>query len=61
MTTQQHGLERTGGKNGLQTMWCGGGLGTATISERLNESVLERIRERRPNGPPFCVHTMAVV
>jgi acetyl-CoA acetyltransferase family protein len=35
MTTLLHELERTGGRYGLQTMCCGGGLGTATIIERL--------------------------
>lgn len=29
-----HALERTGGRYGLQTMCCGGGLGIATILER---------------------------
>jgi acetyl-CoA acyltransferase len=36
MTTMLHELERTGGRYGLQTMCCGGGLGTATIIERLD-------------------------
>lgn len=36
MTTLLHELERTGGRYGLQTMCCGGGLGTATIIERLD-------------------------
>jgi acetyl-CoA acetyltransferase family protein len=36
MTTLLHELERTDGKYGLQTMCCGGGLGTATIIERLS-------------------------
>ena len=31
-----HELERTGGRYGLQSMCCGGGLGTATIVERLD-------------------------
>lgn len=31
-----HELERTGGRFGLQSMCCGGGLGTATIVERLD-------------------------
>ncbi|MEX2160053.1 MAG: thiolase family protein [Dehalococcoidia bacterium] len=35
MTTLLHELERTGGRYGLETMCCGGGLGTATIIERL--------------------------
>jgi len=35
MTTLLHELERTGGRFGLQTMCCGGGLGTGTIIERL--------------------------
>jgi acetyl-CoA acyltransferase len=35
MTTLLHELERTGGRYGLQTMCCGGGLGTGTIIERL--------------------------
>jgi acetyl-CoA acyltransferase len=35
MTTLLHGLERTGGRYGLQTMCCGGGMGTGTIIERL--------------------------
>lgn len=38
MTTMLHHLERTGGRYGLQTMCCGGGLGTATIIERLDET-----------------------
>ncbi len=36
MTTMLHELERTGGRYGLQVMCCGGGLGTATIIERLD-------------------------
>ena len=36
MTTLLHELERGGGRYGLQTMCCGGGLGTATIIERLD-------------------------
>ena len=35
MTTLLHELERRGGRYGLQTMCCGGGLGTATIIERI--------------------------
>jgi acetyl-CoA acyltransferase len=35
MTTLLHELERTGGRYGMQLMCCGGGLGTATIIERL--------------------------
>ena len=35
MVTLLHGLERTGGRYGLQTMCCGGGMGTGTIIERL--------------------------
>jgi acetyl-CoA acyltransferase len=35
MTTLVHELERRGARYGLQTMCCGGGLGTATIIERL--------------------------
>ena len=35
ITTALHELERTDGTNGLITMCCGGGLGTATIIERL--------------------------
>jgi acetyl-CoA acyltransferase len=35
MTTMLHHLERTGGRFGLQTMCCGGGLATATIIERM--------------------------
>jgi len=35
MVTLIHALERTGGRLGLQTMCCGGGLGTATILERI--------------------------
>jgi len=34
MVTLLHELERTGGQLGLQTMCCGGGLGTATIIDR---------------------------
>jgi acetyl-CoA acyltransferase len=36
MTTLLHELERTGGRYGLETMCCGGGLGTGTIIERLD-------------------------
>jgi acetyl-CoA acyltransferase len=36
MTTLLHELERSGGRYGLETMCCGGGLGTATIIERLD-------------------------
>jgi acetyl-CoA acyltransferase len=36
MTTLLHELERSGSRYGLQTMCCGGGLGTATIIERLD-------------------------
>jgi acetyl-CoA acyltransferase len=36
MTTLLHELERTDGRYGLQTMCCGGGLGTATVIERLD-------------------------
>ena len=35
MTTLLHELERTGGRYGMQVMCCGGGLGTATVIERL--------------------------
>ncbi len=35
MTTLLHELERRNARYGLQTMCCGGGLGTATIIERL--------------------------
>ena len=34
MTTLLHELERTGRQVGLETMCCGGGLGTATIIDR---------------------------
>ena len=36
MTTLVHELERSNLRYGLQAMCCGGGLGTATIIERLN-------------------------
>ena len=36
MTTALHELERTGGRYGLVSMCCGGGLGTGTIIERLD-------------------------
>ncbi|MFQ5516551.1 MAG: thiolase family protein [Acidimicrobiia bacterium] len=36
MTTMLNELERTGGRYGMQLMCCGGGLGTATIIERLD-------------------------
>ncbi len=36
MTTMLHELERTGGRYGMQLMCCGGGLGTATVIERLD-------------------------
>ena len=35
MTTLLHSLEASGGRYGLQTMCCGGGMGTGTIIERL--------------------------
>jgi acetyl-CoA C-acetyltransferase len=35
LTKAMHELERTGGRYGLVTMCCGGGLGTGTIIERL--------------------------
>jgi len=35
MTTLLHELERTGGRYGHEVMCCGGGIGTATIIERL--------------------------
>jgi len=36
MTTLIHALETHGKRYGLQTMCCGGGMGTGTIIERLN-------------------------
>lgn len=36
MTTLVHALKTHNGRYGLQTMCCGGGLGTGTIIERLN-------------------------
>ena len=36
ITTLLHELERTGGRLGLVTMCCGGGLGTATLIERID-------------------------
>jgi acetyl-CoA acetyltransferase family protein len=36
MTTLLHEIERTGGRYGMQLMCCGGGLGTATVIERLD-------------------------
>jgi acetyl-CoA acyltransferase len=38
MVTLIHALERIGGRYGLQTMCCGGGLGIATILEREGSS-----------------------
>ena len=35
ITTLLHELERTDGELGLVTMCCGGGLGTATLIERI--------------------------
>ena len=35
LTKALHELERTGGRYGLVSMCCGGGLGTGTIIERL--------------------------
>jgi acetyl-CoA C-acetyltransferase len=35
MTKAVHELGRTGGRYGLITMCCGGGLGTGTVIERL--------------------------
>jgi len=37
MTTLLHELERRDARYGLETMCCGGGLGTATIIERVVE------------------------
>jgi len=36
MTTLLYELERSGSRYGLQTMCCGGGLGTGTIIERIS-------------------------
>jgi acetyl-CoA acyltransferase len=36
MTSLLHELERSGGRYGHEVMCCGGGIGTATIIERLN-------------------------
>ncbi len=36
ITTALHELERSGGRHGLISMCCGGGLGTGTIIERLD-------------------------
>jgi acetyl-CoA acyltransferase len=36
MTSLVHELQRANLRYGLQTMCCGGGLGTATIIERLD-------------------------
>jgi acetyl-CoA acyltransferase len=36
MTTLLHALETHNGRYGLQTMCCGGGMGTGTILERLD-------------------------
>ncbi|MFQ3566240.1 MAG: thiolase family protein [Aggregatilineales bacterium] len=36
LTTLLHALERVDGRYGLQTMCCGGGMGTGTILERVN-------------------------
>ncbi|WP_131737947.1 acetyl-CoA C-acyltransferase [Actinomadura roseirufa] len=38
ITKALYELERTGGRHGLITMCCGGGLGTGTILERLPEA-----------------------
>jgi acetyl-CoA C-acetyltransferase len=35
LTKAVHELRRTGGRYGLVSMCCGGGLGTGTIVERL--------------------------
>jgi acetyl-CoA C-acetyltransferase len=35
MNTLLHELEFSGGRYGLQTMCCGGGMATTTIIERL--------------------------
>jgi acetyl-CoA acyltransferase len=40
LTTLLHELERTGGRLGLVTMCCGGGLGTATLIERIGAAGL---------------------
>jgi acetyl-CoA acetyltransferase len=36
MTTLLHELERSGKQVGLETMCCGGGIGTATVIERVD-------------------------
>jgi acetyl-CoA acyltransferase len=36
MTSMLHELERRGARYGLQAICCAGGLGTATIIERLD-------------------------
>ena len=36
MTTLLHELERRDGRYGLQTMCCGGGLGTGTLIDRID-------------------------
>jgi acetyl-CoA acyltransferase len=36
MTTLLHEMERRGARWGLQTMCCAGGLGTATLLERMD-------------------------
>ena len=36
MTTLLHELERRGARYGLQAVCCAGGLGTATVIERLD-------------------------
>ncbi len=46
MTKALYELERTGGRYGLVSMCCGGGLGTGTIIERL--SFRRRVRHTRP-------------
>ena len=47
ITKALHELERTGGRYGLVTMCCGGGLGTGTIIER---RLTARPARRRPSG-----------
>ena len=56
MTTLLHELERTDKQTGLVTMCCGGGIGTATLIERIWRTLTRRLAAPRrgsavPKGP----------
>ncbi len=52
MASMLHALERRGGRHALQAICCAGGMGTATVIERLKAQVALRERCRFP----FTIH-----